>query len=102
MTALAEGLRRRALAGIDAFYAHVEATHGADAPNWPPLNGSDRFGVACSEALGLQPSETGLRASARGTSKRIAMTTTITLELPESLVQPQAVLRGRCTVQSKK
>jgi len=30
MTALAEGSRRRALAGIDAFYVHVAAMHGAD------------------------------------------------------------------------
>jgi hypothetical protein len=30
MTALAEGSRRRRLAGIDAFYAHVETMHGAD------------------------------------------------------------------------
>lgn len=30
MTALAEGSRRRVLAGIDAFYVHVEEIHGAD------------------------------------------------------------------------
>jgi uncharacterized protein (DUF849 family) len=30
MSALAESSRRTALAGIDAFYLHVEEMHGAD------------------------------------------------------------------------